>query len=364
LCDIHTALCQTALGADFKHSERYLQRNGILLSLLLCVMCVFCWQVGSSRAGDSHSQTTLIAFNDPAHAEYFRYQAYLVAHGEKGDVAPAWNSLPAEVRAEKVSEKELFLKNLKHELLSKPALTVQEKALFYAVWGKTQEVHATQTAITSEDKTKEQLQASASKTFETKTTARVEQDLPKYQKNGNWKKFFDGATASGGDVVDLQGTAVRASNYRKADNAIVDVRPVQKSLTVVPLPESKQEPIPSQSKTGAIAGGAMLVLGAFAFGAKKVIANRKAKTSIDSEFDLDLRIMDKNHGLQSGNDKATYGCTRSCVGDSCATCDDTCANSCGCQTRTHCSNCCDAETHVQGCGATVGGHTCGADCIK
>lgn len=118
----------------------------------------------------------------------------------------------------------------------------------------------------------------------------------------------------------------------------------------------------SLTATIGYASGVLLVLSAFAFGVKILSTKHNAQATADDEFDLDLRFTDQNDTPPDKKGRTTYGCSRSCVGDTCATCGDTCANTCGCPDHaTKRSDCCDVPSHIAGCGQTLA-KTCDTNC--
>jgi uncharacterized coiled-coil protein SlyX len=321
-----------------------IRRRVLISSVILCLAGLFCWQAISIRAEDSGGTTsTVIAFNDPAYAEYFRYQVYLVTHGKTGYVQTEWDKLPADVRIEKIAKQEIILKNLKKELTDKPVLTAQEKELFDSVWGKPQDSQQA-AATAAAEKAKEQLVESSSKTFTSGTVNTIGRNLPQYQQSGNWDKFFDGSKTNGG-AVDLP-EAVNMSGHSKTNNLVISEKPTPKSIIVTPLPESNPEQQPASSKTSAIVGGALLALAAIAFAGKK-IKSRVVATA--DEFDLDIRL----DNTQTNNPtRWTFGGGCGSYGGNCVTKVNTCpgqGDTCDGSCATHCGTCpkntCDNDTH-------------------
>lgn len=91
---------------------------------------------------------TAEGFDDPDHAHFFRYQAFLKKSGLDGLDADAWKKLSPVERVAKMRDGEDFLKKRFEQLLSASRLDQAETALLLAVWGPQVQAAAEKLATT------------------------------------------------------------------------------------------------------------------------------------------------------------------------------------------------------------------------
>ncbi|MFA5162380.1 MAG: hypothetical protein WC421_09050 [Elusimicrobiales bacterium] len=124
-------------------------QRGIVSILITSMLGICFWQ--SKVAADEMMIQSDTVFNDPAHAEYFRFEEFLVAHGQKGETKESWDQLPADSRVKKVSEGERTLSALKNKFLGKMLLDTDELEMFASVWGNTETAPDTKSSAISDE---------------------------------------------------------------------------------------------------------------------------------------------------------------------------------------------------------------------
>ncbi|MFA6583916.1 MAG: hypothetical protein WCS77_06425 [Elusimicrobiaceae bacterium] len=286
------------------------------------------------------AETTDVKFNDPGYATYFKYLSYLSKYSNNVYTAETWQQLSAKERTQKASDGETFLNGLKTELSAKPSQTAKERELYAAVWGETKPAG---------QMTEKQAEAEHAQT-ESAVVSKLDTDLPKYQKSGNWSEFFDGNKTKGDVETVFAKTGTSNKNVAKlAPYAYTTQTPnAKKAISVPPLAKQTApgEQPEKQSKTGMLIAGGVLVLGGLAYGAKKLLGKAKPAAPQIDEFDLDIRFTEQKLGTDCVNakvktwDNVPACATKSCVGEVC--------HSFGCGTAygKTCEGTCDAHGGV------------------
>ena len=174
-----------------------------LLALLFAVLCALPARAQDAPSdadgktvaavaagGGTPSKNAKIAYDDPAHVHFFRYQRYLIDHKLDGLDKPAWEGLKPAEQSQKVSKTEAFLTQRFGEITRTEFPMHDDLEMLKAVWGP--EMAAAAEKLGAARRTKDPDQVAAAE----KALAALSAKLGNI-KGLNPKKLFDNADGAG-----------------------------------------------------------------------------------------------------------------------------------------------------------------------
>jgi len=241
-----------------------IKRHMLAVAMLaLCIAGIYPIARGiAAPKDDAGGKEPAIVFDDPAHATFFKYQAFLAKQGEEAETKESWKLLEGPERAQKVAEGEAFLKELRAKLMAKKELSQEELRLIEAVWGLPQKPDV---AAHFNPKGREKEEARTEK-----SVAVITEGVGEIRASDGWNLMFDGNNQTGKDAT--YAGAGRMGETGAAAEFVERKPEVAKTLDKIQVPstlqprEQDQQP-QRRGKTLPFALGGIVLAGAY-FGIK------------------------------------------------------------------------------------------------